>query len=132
MTSAVSAAASGGALSTYNAKTDFSTEAFMELLIAELQNQDPLEPLDSKEMMDQLTQLTMVSQLSELGDVLGSQSSYRITEVSALIGRSVEWADETSGERLSGVVDKATYGSAGWTVQVGGDAVPVDAIISVR
>jgi len=131
MTSAVTAATSSAAQATYRAQADFSTEAFMTLLIAELQNQDPLEPLDSKEMMDQLTQLTMVSQLEELSQVLDSQGSYRVTEVAALVGRSVEWIDPDTGATSSGVVQKAGYGQQGWTVQVGDQAIPLGWITSV-
>ena len=134
MTSAITAttAATTTSQSSTTAQTDFSSEAFMELLVAEMQNQDPLNPMDSKEMMDQLTQLTMVSQLEELTTVLGDQNSYRVTEMAGLIGRSVEWVDGDTGEAFTGTVDHAECGVQGWTVQVGDGAIPLDWITAVR
>jgi len=51
------------------------TEAdFMQLLIAQLQNQDPLNPLDSADFAAQLAQFSSLQQLTEINGTLKSSS----------------------------------------------------------
>ena len=88
-------------------------DAFMELLVAQLQNQDPLDPASSEEFSAQLAQFSSLEQLENLNDniltmVLLQQSNAllgQLTEGSALIGQSVSWSDPTTGVSGSGVVD---------------------------
>ena len=40
-----------------------STQTFMTMLVAELQNQDPSSPMDPSEMVDQLVQLNSLNEL---------------------------------------------------------------------
>lgn len=46
--------------------TTMDEDSFMQLLIASLQNQNPLEPMQQGEMMAQLTQLTMVENVTKM------------------------------------------------------------------
>ncbi len=80
-------------------------DAFMQLLVAQLKNQDPLEPADSKEMITQLSQLTSVEELVTMGNrirnVEAAMSSVSSTQVSSLVGKTVTadastlWLEET-------------------------------------
>lgn len=90
---------SGAASSTSNPGT-VDYDAFLKLLVAQLQNQDPTEPTDNAELMAQLASFSSVEQqvqtntrLDQLirGNVLGDATS--------LIGKTVTSADgNTSGE----------------------------------
>jgi flagellar basal-body rod modification protein FlgD len=104
--------------------------AFMELLVAQLQNQDPLEPASNEEFVGQLASFSSLEQLENLNDnfmttVLINQSNAllgQMTEGSALIGQSVNWTDE-SGATGTGVVDSVKIKDGMAYLSVGGQDV---------
>jgi len=84
---------------------------YMKLLMAELQNQNPLEPLDNQQMAAQLAQFSQLQQLesmsSSFAEVLAATNrSY----VNSLIGKEISYIfqDELTGvvERRRGEVDE--------------------------
>ena len=88
-------------------KTDFLT-----LLVAQLQNQDPLKPQDGSEFMSQLAQLESVQGIQDLNDSFNnfSQSmlSSQALQATSMVGRNVLIAADTGtikmGEPLTGSV----------------------------
>lgn len=83
---------------------------FMNLLVTQLQNQNPLEPMDNQDMSAQLAQFSELQQLEEMngsfGEVLESvQRDY----ASSLIGKDVSFSTagvEGAMESLSGEVEE--------------------------
>ncbi|MEM6747937.1 MAG: flagellar hook capping FlgD N-terminal domain-containing protein [Pseudomonadota bacterium] len=74
-------------------------DTFLNLLVAQLENQDPLEPLDANEFVDQLTQFSELEQGVEQTDALNDISSTlaadtRQTDISYL-GKIVEAETDT-------------------------------------
>ncbi|MEA1974614.1 MAG: flagellar hook capping FlgD N-terminal domain-containing protein [Bacillota bacterium] len=45
-------------------------DAFLKLLMAEMENQDPLEPMDSKDTIAQMAQFTSVEQLGKINTTI--------------------------------------------------------------
>jgi flagellar basal-body rod modification protein FlgD len=68
-------------------------DAFMKLLVHQLQNQDPLEPMDAREMVTQLSELTSVEQLVSIEQRLGhleiATAGIGNTQAAGLVGRTV-------------------------------------------
>jgi flagellar basal-body rod modification protein FlgD len=64
---------------------------FMKLLIAQLQNQDPLNPLDSANFSAQLAQFSSLEQLTQINDKLGVAAEDKIGRFDSVgfIGREV-------------------------------------------
>jgi flagellar basal-body rod modification protein FlgD len=60
---------------------------FMQLLIAQLQNQDPEAPVDSKEFAVQLAQFTQVEQLVKINEKLEGQSD--LSSLASYLGHEV-------------------------------------------
>ncbi len=67
---------------------------FMKLLIAQLQNQDPLNPLDSANFSAQLAQFSSLEQLTQINQKLAEQAEGTIDRFDAVgfIGREVTGA----------------------------------------
>lgn len=68
----VSAASNPSTASQLKDKTEaqFSTDAFLTLLVTQLRSQNPLEPMNPNEFVAQLAQFNTLSQLIEIRQIL--------------------------------------------------------------
>ncbi|MFA6177061.1 MAG: flagellar hook capping FlgD N-terminal domain-containing protein, partial [Phycisphaerae bacterium] len=104
---------------------------YMTLLVAQLQNQNPLEPMDNDQMAMQLAQYSQLQQLEGMNNSFSSvldatQKSY----ASSLIGKAVSYyatqADGSSGA-AEGVVKEVGTNSDGKVIlNVNGIALSLD------
>ena len=99
-----------GGTRTAGAQSTVDYNAFLRLLIAQLQNQDPLNPIDSTEYMAQLAQFSSVEQSIQVNQKLDTLlTSYSLSQADALIGRSVT----SSAGDVSGTVEAVSITSQG-------------------
>jgi flagellar basal-body rod modification protein FlgD len=72
------------------------TQNFLKLLIAQIQNQDPMSPMDASTMTSQMSQLNMVTSMSNMNTsmtaMLNQMQSVNFMNQAALIGHSPEVA----------------------------------------
>jgi flagellar basal-body rod modification protein FlgD len=72
---------------------ELSSDNFMELLIAQIQNQDPMKPMDNAEFLSQIATINQVSGIQELNDsfkdLSNSLVSNQALQAASLIGREV-------------------------------------------
>ena len=107
---------------------------YMNLLVTQLKNQNPLEPLDNNEMASQLAQFSQLQQLESMNtsftDVL---SGIQRTYAASLIGKEVAFVEEGGGgEAATGVIERVFNNIDGEIVLVAGDeTLGLDDIISV-
>ena len=88
-------------------------EDFLELMVAQLENQDPLNPAESGEFLGQIAQFGTVNGIAELqasvSALANSLQSNQALQVSTMVGRSVLVAGDTAmlngGAGISGAVD---------------------------
>lgn len=70
-----------------------SADQFLNLLVAQLKNQDPLNPMDNAQMTSQLAQINTVKGIGEvntnLQKLVGSYSDVTSMQAANLVGRSV-------------------------------------------
>jgi flagellar basal-body rod modification protein FlgD len=91
-----------------NGFNDISSGQFMQLLINELQNQDPLNPMDNSEMVQQISQIRNIGATDQLTSSLSTlRESQELVTASAMIGQSVEGLGDDAKE-LKGVVDRVS------------------------
>ena len=78
------------------AKATLNYDNFLQLLIAQMKNQDPTDPIDASEQMSQLASFSQVEQTiqtnTKLDTLLASSS---LTQASSYVGKYMESADGT-------------------------------------
>ncbi|MEM8864211.1 MAG: flagellar hook capping FlgD N-terminal domain-containing protein [Planctomycetota bacterium] len=91
-----------------NTLNDLDLDAFLDLMIAELQNQDPLNPLENDELVAQISQIREVGATDKLTSTLEAVLlGQNVSSATNLIGADVV-ALTDEGERVSGNVRKVT------------------------
>jgi len=107
---------------------DLSTDDFMKLFLAQMQNQDPTKPMDDSQMLAELSQMTQVSTLQQLQTTLAGT---QLAQSSALIGKNVTGID-VNGAAVDGVVTSVTQSTdAGLVLQVGSQYIKPSAVTAV-
>ena len=107
------------------------TDLFLELLIAQMQNQDPLEPMDGAALMQQTSQLANVEAIqtmSELQSHIVGLSQFG--NATTMIGKTVQAEDPAFG-LIEGTVTGVKASESGPVLQIGSREVSVDDVVSV-
>ena len=87
---------------------DLEIDQFLQLMIAELTNQDPLNPMDNTQLVQQIGEIRSISATTQLSEsLLAVQSGQSLTTASSLIGKKVT-ALTDDNQNVVGVVDKVT------------------------
>jgi flagellar basal-body rod modification protein FlgD len=114
----VAGSSTGAQAAPASASNDLGKDAFLRLLTAQLQNQDPTQPVDNQAFIAQLAQFSSLEQLQGVGSRLDSlltatQSASQLN-AATLVGKYVTYQasgiDVTSGQtppRLSGTTATA-------------------------
>ncbi len=101
-------------------KNSMGKDDFLQLLVSELRNQDPLSPVDNKDSMAQLAQFSSLEQMTNiataitgLSQLLTQQSEMTLfSQAASFIGKEVSWMD--SDEKVQkGVVESIGWGDDG-------------------
>lgn len=96
--------------------TEMDQETFLNLLITQLQNQDPMNPQDSQEFVAQLAQFSSLEQLMSLNDGMNTlylaTSSMNNASMTQLIGKEVVAYGDTFSYSGQGDVE-LLYDAAG-------------------
>jgi flagellar basal-body rod modification protein FlgD len=110
-----------------SAAMDADSDFYMDLLVAQLQNQNPMEPMSNTEMMTQMAQLASLDGIRELNDSFQSMLQlHRLASGTGLIGRQVEY---TSGsEQLRGTVEAVSPRNDTIELTIDGQEIPLDRI----
>lgn len=98
-------------------------DAFLQIMIAKLANQDPLSPTDDTEFLSQLAQFTTLEQMINMTDTLTTQQGFD------MVGKYV--IAEYDGSYITGRVDSVIYDSGEIYLDVGGALVSMDKIKEV-
>ena len=114
-------------------------EAFMELLVQQLKNQDPLSPMDNDKFIAQLTQLSSLEGIQNLNDNMvglamlqqGNALMSQLTQSSALIGREVTYIDVNTGEERTGSVLSVKIKDGLAVLNLDGEDVPLASVTEI-
>lgn len=92
----------------YDPYAALDIDAFLKLMITELQNQDPLNPMDNAAMLQQISQLQSIQSNKQLSETLDSiVLGQSLASATALIDQHVNGLTD-EGEEVSGVVQRVS------------------------
>jgi len=110
----------------------FDKNAFLQLLVAQLKHQDPLNPQGSQDFISQLVQFATVEQLYNLvSKVDYLVESARFNEATALVGKAV-MVEAEDGAYVSGTVEKVSFLNGKASVYVDGKVYDLVQVVEVR
>ena len=86
----------------YTTEADNSTlgkDAFLQILITQLQNQDPTNPMDDREFISQMAQFSSLEQMQNMTkameSLLDSQKQTQLMSYTSFVGKDVKWHEVT-------------------------------------
>jgi flagellar basal-body rod modification protein FlgD len=105
---------------------------FLNLLVAQLKYQDPLNPTSGTQFLSQTAQLTEVETMNQLqSEVSQENTTSQQVASTSMIGQTVS-AKLSDGTTVSGVVQGVSLDTSGGpTLNVNGTAVPLSDVQSV-
>ena len=134
-TESVSSGMFGSASTSSSSSTSKSgpdKEMFLQLLVAQMRYQDPMNPTDSSQFLAQSAQFTALEKMQDVANQTAMMLSAQMAfGASGLIGKQVSWLGD-DGSTKSGVVSSVTFGANGPQLDVGGSTpLPIASVVSV-
>lgn len=121
---------------------------YLNLLVTQLRNQNPLDPMDSNDMSSQLALFSQLEQLENMSstfqhvllteqrgqasDLIGKQISFRLGDAFAEEGQDIALTWEQAEEEVAGVVEGVEVANGAVRVKVGSLRVDLADIRSIR
>ena len=108
-------------------------DAFMNLLVEQMKNQDPMNPQSNEDFIAQLANFSSLEQMEQINQNLlgmalldeGNALLSQLTEGSALIGKQVTWIDPSTGIEQTGEVDSIKIADGLSKLSIGDVEVPL-------
>ena len=89
----------GPTISSTNNNSSLGKDAFLQILITQLQNQDPTSPMDDREFIAQMAQFSSLEQMQNMTkameNLLISQEETQLMSYTSFIGKEVKWHELT-------------------------------------
>ncbi|TNM44197.1 flagellar hook capping protein [Nocardioides albidus] len=121
----------GGTPGASGTSTKEDKDLFLQLMVAQMKYQDPLNPTDSSQFLAQTAQFTALEKMQDIAEQSALMVSTQLAfGASSLIGQTVRWYD-ASGAEQTGTVQGTTYLNTGPVLSIDGKSVPVTDVISV-
>jgi len=117
-----------------NLTSSLNKDQFLQLFIAELENQDPMEPMKTEQLTSQLAQLTIVEKLEHMANATDQLLDNSITNAfsgySDWIGKTGFWVD-SEGMEITGTIESIMLKDQLYYALIDGHEVPVTEIYQV-
>ncbi len=107
----------------------YDKDAFMQILVAQMKYQDPLEPTSNTEYISQYATFSQVEQLSNMANAMS------LSRASEMVGKTVTISqtnpDNGTTSEIQGVVDFVTYSGSKAYLNVNGVAYDVENVTAI-
>lgn len=111
-------------------------DAFLRILVTQMQHQDPMEPLKDTEFIGQMAQFSSLEQLTTLNKTMtafaGGQGSRTLADYAHLIGTSIQWSHD--GQNGTGNVKAISSKNGEMMIEMEqeGVKVPITSILRIE
>jgi len=106
-------------------------EAFMKLLVAQLQNQDPTNPTSNEDMLAQISQMRSLQSNVELTDTLKNMGTgQQLSSAAGMIGKLIA-ATNDDGDAVTGLVESVIVSDGTAYLQVGDQGIKLSQVTEV-
>ncbi|MEZ6123121.1 MAG: flagellar hook capping FlgD N-terminal domain-containing protein [Planctomycetaceae bacterium] len=109
-----------------------SAQQFLELMVAQIQYQDPLNPVSQENVTAQLAQISTVSGIGELnlqfGEMLKMQTLFNGAQ---FVGQNVEYTSPLTGDVSTGVISEARVVSGALQLSVNNETIALSDVQAV-
>ncbi|MGL4594976.1 MAG: flagellar hook assembly protein FlgD [Thermoguttaceae bacterium] len=110
---------------------DLTTTDFIKMMVAELENQDPMSPMSNTEMLSQINQLRQITSSDKLSQSIESLTTGQsLTTASSMIGKTVSGVN-TLGEKVTGNVEKVSIENGVAKLHVGSSIIEVEKVTGI-
>lgn len=112
-------------------QSQLSSTAFLKLLVAQLQYQDPSKPVDTSTFMSETATLTQVQTMeTNSKNTTDMLQTTQAQTAASLVGKTVSYTD-SAGKTATGVVSAATISATPPTLTIGNNAISLSQIHTV-
>ena len=107
-------------------------DTFLQLLVAQMRYQDPMNPTDSSQFLSQSAQFTALEKMQDVADKTAQLFQAQVSfGASGLIGKTVTWND-ANGVKQTAAVHGVTFGTDGPVLDVGAkDPISIASVLSI-
>lgn len=135
-TSAVNGSSSSSNQQTSSTNTDkfaaLDMEEFLGLLVAELQNQDPMNPMDNQEILQQVSQIREIESSDRLNETLETvMIGQNMSTAAGLIGQTITGLSENE-EMVTGVVDRVSVVGGTPKLHIGDEEITLNNVSGIN
>ena len=104
---------------------------FIRMMVAELENQDPMNPISNTEMLQQISQMRSITSSDRLTTSIESLAmGQALSTASSLIGKTVTGVN-TLGNDVEGMVDRVTIENGEARLFIGSSIVNVGNVTAI-
>ena len=106
-----------------DALRDLDMDQFLQLMITELQNQDPLNPMENAEILQQISQIREIGATGRLTETLDAVLlGQNLTSATGMIGKTIKALTDDAKE-VSGLVDRVSVTDGETRLHIGDKAI---------
>jgi flagellar basal-body rod modification protein FlgD len=116
-------------------KKEMGKEQFLQILVAQLQNQDPSQPMQDGEMITQMSQLSVLEQLSNLNQSFTTylnSNQKDLSQYANMLDKKVTWTNPDTAQQESGIVTGIKNMNNQVYFTIDNQVVPASEIIAVE
>jgi flagellar basal-body rod modification protein FlgD len=121
----------GQQTTTGDAFSKLDTSSFLQMLVAELQNQDPMNPMDNTQILQQVSQIKTIASDEKLTESIDAmQLQQNVTTANGMLGRTISGLSDDN-KNISGKVDAVSISDGTAKLHIGDDTVSLNNVSEI-